>query len=740
MSKRQDFFAIVALILVWLTFYWRIFTPNLNDQASFQEGDYSGQFVTFGHYQYDRLSDGQIPLWNPYNNGGLPFMADTQAAPLYPPRLLTIGLTNLTGGEWGYATLSYEVAAHVLIYTLLVYVLLRRMTIGKKGTVFAGLTAAITAGYGGFLTSYPQLQVALLEAAIWLPLALLGVLEATRHQAVRWRWLAVAGGGLGLSWLAGHPQTSWFSTYLIVLYLLFRLSKERIRWQAWIIGTGIIGVITVGIAAVHLLPGFEYLDLTIRTGLSFAEKGGGFVFNDLSTFLYPRVFWSPLYFGVIGLGLVVIALRQADRDRYFWAGVIVVGLALSFGANSAAFHALYNVIPGMSFFRGQERAAFLIANSATILVGFGVITMVNVPDRVYRWGWAVYAALTALIAAIIYMLWFGNPENYNFVLDQAFLTAAMTGLALFCIWQLSTAFKPGVMAVLIALIAFELLTVNIENNVIDPIPASERAVMQPSPLVQAVQADNEPGFRVDGGIVQGYIGIPPGGNTGSLYGLRDIRGISPLFLDSAHAIIQRESPAPVAWEVFAVKYVFSEAQALAVDSTVIVEDTFAGAPVYLHQLDNPRPFAHLVYDYEVIDSDAFARALLADPNFNARETAILTDDPLTVGAPSENDTVTIIKAEPEDIFITTTNAEPALLTVSLVHYPGWQVKVNDETITPYRAYGATIAIPLPAGTNSITLSYQPMSVTLGLMLSLVTWVVLGILGGMSLIRRKKEVA
>ena len=28
---------------------------------------------------------GEIPLWNPYNNGGLPFIADTQAAVFYPP-------------------------------------------------------------------------------------------------------------------------------------------------------------------------------------------------------------------------------------------------------------------------------------------------------------------------------------------------------------------------------------------------------------------------------------------------------------------------------------------------------------------------------------------------------------------------------------------------------------------------------------------------------------------------------
>ena len=87
-----DVLAILLLIALWLLFFWRLFTPVTADQASLKQGDFSGQFVTFAGYQYERLSHGEIPLWDPYNNGGLPFIADTQAAVFYPPRLLTIGL------------------------------------------------------------------------------------------------------------------------------------------------------------------------------------------------------------------------------------------------------------------------------------------------------------------------------------------------------------------------------------------------------------------------------------------------------------------------------------------------------------------------------------------------------------------------------------------------------------------------------------------------------------------------
>src|SRR6185436_12697612 len=100
-----DLISILILIGLWLWFFWRLFTPIESDQASLEKGDFSGQFVAFGAYQYQRFSQGEVPLWNPYNNGGMPFLADTQAAVFYPPRLLTIFLSRLAGG-WTYHALE----------------------------------------------------------------------------------------------------------------------------------------------------------------------------------------------------------------------------------------------------------------------------------------------------------------------------------------------------------------------------------------------------------------------------------------------------------------------------------------------------------------------------------------------------------------------------------------------------------------------------------------------------------
>src|SRR5712691_47232 len=212
-----DLLSVLLLTLLCWLFFWRLLTPNPLNQQSLVEGDFSGQFVAFAHYQAIRFGQGEVPLWNPYNYGGHPFLADTQSAVFYPPRLITIALLDITGGSTPqrmYDALQKEMIAHTLLASLLMYALVRRLTLGQPCSIVAGLVAGLSFAYSGYLTGYPQLQLAIMEAGIWLPLALLGIHEALRTAEVNWRWFGLAGLALGLSLMAGHPQTSLFFIYV----------------------------------------------------------------------------------------------------------------------------------------------------------------------------------------------------------------------------------------------------------------------------------------------------------------------------------------------------------------------------------------------------------------------------------------------------------------------------------------------------------------------------------------------
>lgn len=743
-TRKQDAAAGLLLVALWLLFFWRLFTPIPGDQAALKLGDFSGQFVAFGGYQYARFTAGEVPLWNPYNNGGLPFIADPQAAVFYPPRLLTIALAHLSGAGWTYSALQLEMTAHVLAYSLLMYALVRRMTSGQRGSVFGGLVAAVVAAYGGYLAGYPPLQLAVLEAGIWLPLALLGVLEATRAAPLRWPWLALTGLALGLSWLAGHPQTSYFLTCLLAAYCAYRIYRLRLRWTYAAVAVALFGAVALGAAAVTLLLGLEYLPLTARVDYTFAAKGNGFPFRDVVQAVVPGVMsvFSPLYAGIVGLALAAIAVWRRLPESAFWAAAALIALGLSFGTGSALYPALYNLLPGLRYFRGQERAAYIVAGSVALLAGLGA-AHIGGWDRLkdFKDTRRIQQALLALLlvcagAALLTLLaWFGASAQYEPYLNALMFTALIAGLALLALpHALARPDQPLRLGLLLALLAFELFTVNMDAaSVYDPVPAAQQLSMQPPPLVAQALADTDAPFRVDG-----FRGLTD--NYGSLYGLADMRGISPLFLDGPFQLIEPEKHNPTAWELFAVRYVYSDWEQLPVESDIIGRGADRYGPVNLHQLDNPRPFAHLVYQAAVVDSDAFARALLADTDFDPRATAILHAPPaltLPAAAPTRF-SAEVTAFAPEAFTVAVSTPQNAILTLAHPNYPGWQARLDGAPVPILRAYGGLSALAVPAGDHVVSLAYEPRAYTIGAALSLVTWGALGILGAALAFRRGRR--
>lgn len=722
----KDIGAIVSLLLLWVFFFWQVLTPIDADKVSFKQGDFSAQFVAFGAYQHERWRAGEAPLWNPYNNGGLPFIGDTQAAVFYPPRLLTIALNR----EWSYHALELEALAHVLLYSLLIFTFIRRLTIRNSHSHIAAVIGAVVAAYGGFMSGYPPLQLALLEAAIWLPLGTLGILEATRHEKINWRWICVAGFALGLSWLAGHPQTSWFLTYMLVAWLAFRIWSEKISWRTGLVALLIMGIITLGTTAVTFLPSVEYLAQASRSGLGFAAKQNGFPLQDLVQLILPASIsvFSPLYVGIPALIFAAIALYDRSKITLFWGAIALISLLFSFGGNTAFYELWYYILPGLYFFRGQERAALLFSFSIIVLCSIGVTLYFDMTrEHVKRFARQFSLGLFALLSAVSVLLisgWLGFGGSFGNYTSIAFLSTSIAG-SLFFITRYANKQSHWVAPLLITVIVFELFSVNMtaESNY-DPVTPEQQIKLSPSPVIQTVLDDApQSPYRVDG-----RRGL--GGNFGSLYGIMDIRGISPLFLSSAQNIIYRGNltHTPLAWELFAVRYVWSERESFSTPTTIIGDGTDEQGAIFVHKLDNPRPFAHLVYNVEILDSDEFAISLLEDPRFDARQTAIIVsqDDTLDFNLPETpaDGSATVTQFEPEKIVIDVITPENAILSLAQVDYAGWQATINGEPNEIYRAYGVVSAVAVPAGEHTIELVYNPLSYRIGTIMSAITWLAL----------------
>jgi hypothetical protein len=80
----------------------------------------------------------------------------------------------------------------------------------------------------------------------------------------------------------------------------------------------------------------------------------------------------------------------------------------------------------------------------------------------------------------------------------------------------------------------------------------------------------------------------------------------------------------------------------------------------------------------------------------------------------------VVRHEPNQIEVKTESDAPSLLVLSENHYPGWRAKVDGRSVDVIRVNYNQRGVALPAGNHLVTFVYQPKSVLIGLVVSLLT--------------------
>ncbi len=715
---KRDRWIILFIIALWVLFFWRIFTPNRVDQLSLTEGDFSDQIVSWTAYSTERLQDGEIPLWNPYAFGGVPFQADPQAAVFYPGRLVTIGLLSLdsdvTNGDV-YFALELEMTVHVLITILLMYLFLRQFTVP-----IGSLTGALVWGYGGYLTSYPLLQLAILETVTWLPLILWVIDRGTAEKQPRWQWLSLAGVLFALSILGGHPQSFLLVGYLSLSYLVYRL--WGINWQKLILALAVFGIIALGLSAFQVLPTVDFQAQTTRANIGIDERGMGFQWHELLTILLPDnnyVAWNPLYFGIITLVLVGIALLV--KSEKYWVGVSFVSLLLVFGHNTALYQVFYLILPGFSFFRGQERNILLLVFGVAVLTAQGTQTLIQ-----HQWEDSEKKLLNRMIIALIVICLvftvvltlqsFGDPNNgiIRLAMQASIFALFVSTLSWVVITQVTRAERVNYWQwAVVGVLIFDLFSVNMNNPFnYDSIPAKERL---PEPAhISMAKEHTWAGQKVDA-----FRGVRSGYST--LYNEPNIWGNNPLELEGTNYILWNV-PIEKRWELLGVQIVYSEWPDIPAENEKIGESVDQDGHTNIFQLNNPRPFGLLYYDVLVADGEDEARTAL-NSDINLRTTVVVEDDlSKSLNTPDEAGHIDLVVFDPEYIELTASTSQPAVASFTLPYVRGWQATVDGESVDTFRTYGGLTGIYLEAGQHTVVLRYLPDSFVYGLVISGLTLV------------------
>ncbi len=233
-----------------------IFAPALRGRYGFVYRDAAHFYHPLFALVRATWAAGRVPLWNPYENLGMPLAGDATSSVFYPGKLLFALPLDYT------LLLNMFVVAHVVLAAYTSYRLARHFGVGVLG---AGLAAVSYAFSGNVLFQY--CNVVFLIGAAWLPLALELADRMLRQGSSR----AAIGLGVVLALIVtgGDPQMAVNAGLLAVLdaVILWRAARQSpapplLRSVGLLATAAALGLL---LSAVQILPCWQATQHSLRS-------------------------------------------------------------------------------------------------------------------------------------------------------------------------------------------------------------------------------------------------------------------------------------------------------------------------------------------------------------------------------------------------------------------------------------------------------------------------------------------
>ncbi len=753
MTKRDlpVWLPVVLVVLIAVLLFYRL----LLGEVLFW-GLPSLQFYPWRHFALDQIRDGNLPTWNPYVGAGAPLLANYQSALFYPvnwlmfilPDKQAMGLIALLHVFWG--------AAGMWLFT---------RPLGTFGRGMSTLAFAFSSYLIGRFGSFPTA-----DAGAWMPWMfwlVQRVISGRRLADVCWLALAFA-----MQLLAGHAQTTWYSSAAVGFYALWLIlweqrtmpSRQRISGGLFA-GLGI--GLGIGIAAIQLLPTAEYLTQSQRSGGLDYKEMTNFSYSPfrLITFLSPTFYGTPadgtyitkgIYFeDVVYIGLIPLIAALAAvvgwlrtrrslqeqpplfRSIPFWALLSFAGLLIATGRYGPFFRPLYDYVPTFSTFRDPVRWMILPVFGLSVLAGIGT----------NFWGrgkWIVFwSRLTAAGGGGMTLVALAARSFLN--LDSDTLRALTTGVIVLGCWMVAAA--------LLTLI-----------QPVDGSPAARRrwralvlifvaldltwALSGLNPTVPARFYDSADVAQPQGRIYwledyQKEVKFEQHFDPADYRTARDNwqavrRSLLPNLnmLDGVALFNNFDPLLPAHYSDYTDLIEDAPEQSGALLRAAGVSDMVGDVCPAGWQGDAPHcsapgavADAWLVYQAETLPSDAGVKDELRDPAWDPAKTVILSGDSSEpILSSSGAGTVQVEMVSPTETRYHVETGSPAYLVISQTWYPGWTATVNGDDTTLYRANLTFQAVAVPAGSSDVTLTYHishwSIAVAISLFMLLLTAVIL----------------
>jgi len=645
--------------------YWPPWAAGLGDGTPVHNLDLSDNILYYlpvREYAASSFREGRLPLWNPYLFSGTPFLASGESG-LFSPLNAFFFLFSAP------RAFGYSAALQLFLAGAFMFLLLRRMGVGRAGSTFGGLVFMLN---GFFIVWLEMLN--LVGVALWIPLAVLAADLWIEHRSRAAAALFVT--VMCLQFLVGFLQVS---LYLIVATMVYAIFRAPRRWRA-LLELGGMTLLGAGLSTAQLLPHLELIQRSHRVG---TQPDWALVNLDhlrhLVTLVAPNYFGSPVggsyrgalnytelcgYVGVVPLALGLFALARLRRRGAAYFATLGLGALLVY-LETPLNTALWSVVPGYSLGIGSTRIICLFTFAAS---GLAAIGFDRIWEQAQRRLWLRTGVVALFVLSAFDLLHFGR--RHLTMVDESLVYPRNDAI-----------------------------------EFLKRIPGKWRVASTPGVL-------------------------PP--DSGMAYGLESVEGYESLFNGryrdfmaaadpnvgadpNYHGVLLSRFDSPLL-DVLNLRFILTD-QVLSDPQLMLRYE--GAARVYERKSALPRAF--VVWRYRIMPSAAAVLTALRGGSVDLANEALLERAPgLTPSEEPGKAEVRIASYEPERIVVDAHLSQPGLLVLGDAYYPGWRVLVDGEPQEILVANHVVRAVALDGGSHRVEFIFRPSSFLVGRVVSLGT--------------------
>ena len=365
--SRKSMALVCACVAAAVLYHW----PILSDWHNLGVLDWDQHLFMQEVPRQTIVRHHQFPLWNPYACGGMPMLANPQSRFLSPTFVLHL-LFGVLAAE------RIEMILHLAVGLVGAFLLARRVGLGAMGATTAAAIMLLNGTYAGTLAA----GMTTFMTIAYIPWMFLFALKSLDDARYVWAVAAMS----ALTFLEGGPYTITLLAPFLAFYFGLESLRQRSLMPLWRVG--LAGVLSIGLAAIKILPSVEFLRQYPKVENDYSGYSlwglANMLFNPNTDLHLPdtRGFlqgysWSHdenlMYVGLLAGILFVVGIVSSGRRHHLLALSWVLFLWLSFGtrAEPLSLWEWLHKVPFYTAMHVAQRFRIIMMLCFALFAGFG---------------------------------------------------------------------------------------------------------------------------------------------------------------------------------------------------------------------------------------------------------------------------------------------------------------------------------------------------------------------------------